>query len=117
MANNIKLIVYPAKDLEKTKSICSKFLSVEPYVDGTYYVGYKLDNLEVGLDPHGQAVIAYIDVTDIKKSLQTLVDAGAVIQQDIKNVGGGLLIAQIKDANDNIFGLRQSRNSLGAQLT
>lgn len=46
MANNIKLIVYPAKDLEKTKSICSKFLSVEPYVDGTYYVGYKLDNLK-----------------------------------------------------------------------
>jgi predicted enzyme related to lactoylglutathione lyase len=108
MANNIKLIVYPAKDLEKTKSFYSKFLGVEPYVDGPYYVGYKLDNLEVGLDPNGQAVICYIDVTDIKSSLQTLVDAGAVIQQDIKDVGGGMLIAQIKDANDNILGLRQS---------
>jgi predicted enzyme related to lactoylglutathione lyase len=108
MANNIKLIVYPAKDLEKTKSFYSKFLGVEPYVDGPYYVGYKLDNLEVGLDPNGQAVICYIDVTDIKSSLQPLVDTGAIIQQDIKDVGGGMLIAQIKDANDNILGLRQS---------
>jgi predicted enzyme related to lactoylglutathione lyase len=108
MANNIKLIVYPAKDLQKTKSFYSKFSGVEPYVDRPYYVGYKLDNLEVGLDPNGQAITCYIDVTDIKSSLQTLVDAGAVIQQDIKDVGGGMLIAQIKDANDNILGLRQS---------
>ncbi len=108
MAKNIKLIVYPAKDLEGAKALYSKFLGVEPYIDGPYYVGYKLDNLEVGLDPHGQAVIGYIDVTDIKNSLQTLVDAGAVIQQDIKDVGGGMLIAQIKDPNNNTLGLRQS---------
>ena len=106
MAKNIKLIVYPAKDLEKTKSLYSKFLGVEPYVDGPYYVGYKLDNLEVGLDPSGKAVICYIDVADIKSSLQALVDAGAVIEQDIKDVGGGMLIAQIKDANGNVLGLR-----------
>jgi predicted enzyme related to lactoylglutathione lyase len=81
-------------------------LGVEPYVDSTYYVGYKLGNLEVGLDPNGKAVICYIDVIDIKSSLQTLVDAGAVIQQDIKEVGGGLLIAQVKDANGNVLGLR-----------
>ncbi|MEJ7652748.1 MAG: glyoxalase [Chloroflexia bacterium] len=107
MAKNIKLIVYPARDLEGAKALYSKFLDMEPYVDGPYYVGYKLDNLEVGLDPHGQSVIGYIEVTDIKSSLQTLVDAGAVIQQDIKDVGGGMLIAQIKDANDNTLGLRQ----------
>lgn len=107
MAYNIKLIVYPAKDLEEAKALYSEFLGVEPYVDSPYYVGYKLDNLEVGLDPHGQAVVCYIDVTDIKRSLQDLVDAGAVIQQDTKDVGGGMLIAQIKDASDNTLGLRQ----------
>ena len=106
MAQNIKLIVYPAKNLKEAKALFSEFLGVEPYVDGPYYVGYKLDNLEVGLDPHGQAVICYIDVVDIKKSLLTLVDAGWVIQQDVRDVGGGLLIAQIKDANGNTLGLR-----------
>jgi predicted enzyme related to lactoylglutathione lyase len=106
MANEIKLIVYHVKDLEKAKSVYSKFLDIKPYIDGAYYVGYKLGSLEVGLDPNGQAVICYIDVADIKSSFQTLVDAGAGIQQDIKNVGGGLLIAQVKDANGNILGLR-----------
>ena len=71
--------------------------------------GYKLENPEVGLDPNDQAVICYIDVTDIKSSLQTLIDAGAVIQQDIRDVGGGLLIAQIKDANGNVLGLRSPK--------
>jgi predicted enzyme related to lactoylglutathione lyase len=106
MAQNITLIVYPAKDLEKAKAFFNTFLGVAPYVDGAYYVGYKLDNMEVGLDPNGTAVIGYIDVTDIQSSLQSLLDAGATVHQDIKDVGGGLLIAQVKDPNGNILGLR-----------
>src|SRR5438105_15774208 len=105
MAKDIKLIVYPAKDLEAAKALFGKFLGVEPYVDGPYYVGYKLNDLEVGLDPNGQAVVGYIDVADIKSYLQALVDAGATTHQDIKDVGGGLLIAQVIDANANILGL------------
>src|SRR4051812_6714948 len=97
MAQDIKLIVYPAKDLEAAKTLYGKFLGVEPYADTPYYVGYKLNDLEVGLDPNGQAVIGYIDVDDVKSYLQTLLDAGATMQQDIKDVGGGLLIAQVKD--------------------
>jgi predicted enzyme related to lactoylglutathione lyase len=111
MAQNIKLIVYPVSDLEAAKTLYGKFLGVEPYVDGPYYVGYKLDGLEVGLDPNGQAVVGYIDVADIESSLQDLVDAGAATHQDIKDVGGGLLIAQVKDANGNVLGLRQSPKS------
>jgi hypothetical protein len=36
-----------------------------------------------------------------------LLDAGATTQQDVKDVGGGLLIAQVKDAGGNVLGLRQ----------
>ena len=108
MAQNIKLIVYPVKDLEEAKTLYDKFLGVEPYADSPYYVGYKQGDLEVGLDPGGQAVIAYIDVADIKSYLQTLLDAGATMHQDVKDVGQGLLIAQVKDANGNVLGLRQS---------
>ena len=107
MAQDIKLIVYPVKDLAAAKTLYGKFLGVEPYVDGEYYVGYKLGNLEVGLDPNGQDVIAYIDVADIKSDLQAFVDAGATTHQEPKDVGGGLLIAQVKDANGNVLGLRQ----------
>ena len=107
MAQDIKLIVYPVSDLEGAKTFYSKFLEVEPYADAPYYVGYKLGNLEVGLDPGGQDVIAYIDVDDIKSYLRALVDAGATIHQDVKDVSGGLLIAQVKDASGNVLGLRQ----------
>ena len=81
---------------------------VEPYADGPYYVGYKLNELEVGLDPNGQAVVSYIDVVEIGSYLKTLLNAGATTHQDVKAVGEGLLIAQVKDKNGNVLGLRQS---------
>jgi predicted enzyme related to lactoylglutathione lyase len=107
VAQNIQLIVYPAKDLEKAKILFSKFLEVEPYVDGPYYVGYKLDGMEVGLDPNGPSIIGYTDVADIESSLTTLSDAGATVHEGVKDVGGGMLIAQVKDTRGNILGLRQ----------
>ncbi len=77
-----------------------------------YYVGFTLDGLDVGLDPNGHAQgmtgpISYWQVDDIKSSLQALLDAGGQVQQDIKDVGGGTLIALVKDADGNVIGLRQ----------
>jgi len=108
MVRNIKLLVYPVKDLEKAKAFYGKFLDVEPYVASGYYVGYKIGDMEVGLDPNSSAgPIAYTDVRDIKSSLQAITDIGAEIVQDITNVGAGLLIAKVKDADGNVVGLRQ----------
>ena len=106
MANNIQLIVFPVKDLDKARKFYNTFLGTEPYVDGAYYVGYKLDNLEVGLDPNGKAVISYIDVDDIEASLETLKDSGAEVVMDSKDVGGDLLVAQV-EVDGNVLGLRQ----------
>jgi predicted enzyme related to lactoylglutathione lyase len=108
MAQNIKLVVYPVKDIEKAKAFYGKFLEAEPYVASTYYVGYKVGNLEVGLDPNSKVgPIAYTDVKDIKSSLQAMIKVGAEVIQDVKEVGGGLLIAQVKDVDGNVVGLRQ----------
>lgn len=106
MANNIPLIVFPVKDLAKAKNFYNTYLGTEPYADGAYYVGYKLGNLEVGLDPNGTAVISYIDVDDIAASLKTLRDAGAEVVKGSTDVGAGLLIAQVA-IDGNIMGLRQ----------
>ena len=35
-------------------------------------------------------------------------DAGAELQQEVKNVGGGKLIASVKDADVNVVSLIQS---------
>jgi predicted enzyme related to lactoylglutathione lyase len=107
MANLIPLIVFPVTDVEKAKTFYNAFLGVEPYADSAYYVGYKVGDLEVGLDPHGQAVVSYIEVEDIQSSIKELEAAGAELHLDAKDVGGGLLIAQVKDADGNVLGLRQ----------
>lgn len=107
MANNIPLIVYPAKDLAKTKQFFNTYLGTEPYVDGDWYVGYKLGTQEVGLDPNGSAVISYIDVDDIAASLKTLEEVGATVVKQPNDVGGGLLIAQV-EIDGNVLGLRQA---------
>ena len=108
MAQNIKLIVYPVQDIEKAKAFYGRFLEAEPYVDSPYYVGYKAGNLEVGLDPNAKlGPVAYTDVKDIKSSLQAMIKAGAEVVQDAREVGGGLFIAQVRDPDGNIVGLRQ----------
>lgn len=106
MANTIPLIVFPVKDLEKAKTFYNTFLGTEPYADSPYYVGYKLGDREVGLDPNSTAVVTYIDVEDIESSLKALQDADAQVVKDSTDVGGGLLIAQVS-FEGNVLGLRQ----------
>jgi len=88
-------------------------LGIEPYVDETYYVGFRVGDQEIGLDPNGHSKgmtgpVGYRHDNDIKKSLQSLLDAGAQIQQEVKDVGAGRLIASVKDADGNVIGLIQS---------
>jgi predicted enzyme related to lactoylglutathione lyase len=52
--------------------------------------------------------VGYWHVDDIKQSLRILLDAGARMQQELKDVGGGKLIASVRDVDGNIIGLIQS---------
>ena len=110
MNQGISLIVYPAKDLDAAKKLFGAFLGVQPYTDGAYYVGYRVGDQEIGLDPRGTSAgpITYHEVSDIKASLQALVDAGAQTVQDVKDVGYGRLIATVKDAGGSTIGLMQN---------
>src|SRR5579862_7163035 len=107
MNKGIKIILYPVKDMKQATSLFRKFLGVEPYADQPYYVGFKINDQDIGLvpnNPEGGAT-AFYHVGDIKNSLQIFLDAGATIIQDIKNVGGGRLIASVKDKDGNNIGL------------
>ena len=110
MNQGIKTVIYPVKDIAQAKTLYSKLLGVEPYADEAYYVGFRVGDQDIGLDPngHNEGMTAYYHVNDIKKSLQLLLDAGAQALQEVKDVGGGKLIASVKDADGNIIGLLQS---------
>ena len=108
----IKQFNYPVKDLAGAKKLYSKLLGVEPYADAAYYVGFRVGDQEIGLDPNGHnqgmtGPVGFYHVDDIKKSLQSLLDAGAQVQQAVKDVGGGMLIAYVKDTDGNSIGLIQ----------
>src|SRR5438876_11714422 len=112
MSQGIRLIVYPVKDLAQAKTLYRTLLGVDPYVDGAYYVGFRVGDQEIGLDPHGHqqgmtGPVGYFHVSDIQQSLQALLDAGTHTQQEVTDVGGGKLIAWVKDADGNIIGLLQ----------
>ncbi len=51
--------------------------------------------------------LGYWNVADMTTSLQALVDAGAVVKQEIKDVGGGKLIASMTGIDGNVIGLIQ----------
>lgn len=111
MNHGITTVVYPVKDIASAKAFFRELLMVEPYADDPYYVGFKVGNQDIGLDPNGhqEGMTVYYHVDDIQKSLKTLVDAGAKTIQTVKNVGGGRLIASVKDENGNIIGLMQDQ--------
>ncbi len=109
MIKGIRNFVYPVQDIDKAKVFYRDLLGVEPYIDSPYYVGFKVDNQEIGLDPHGhkEGMTVYYYVDDIKESLKYLLEAGTTQVQEIKDIGGGGLIASVKDQNGNLIGLFQ----------
>ena len=109
MNQGIRTVIYPVKDIAQAKAQFKALLGVEPYADETYYVGFKVGDQDIGLDPNGHkaGMTVYYHVDDIKKSLQLLLDSGAQVLEEMKDVGGGGLIASVKDADGNIIGLIQ----------
>lgn len=112
MTAGLKTIIYPVKDLAQAKALFSALLEVEPYADSAYYVGFKDAGQDVGLDPNGHAKgmtgpVPYWHVTDIRSTLAGLLGAGAQTLEDVHDVGGGRLIASVKDTDGNLIGLLQ----------
>ncbi|MFF9405302.1 VOC family protein [Streptomyces anandii] len=112
MTEGLKTVIYPVKDLDRAKALFRTLLETEPYADEPYYVGFKDAGQDVGLDPNGHSKgmtgpVPYWHVEDIRARLAALVAAGAEILQDVQDVGGGRLIASVKDADGNLIGLIQ----------
>jgi predicted enzyme related to lactoylglutathione lyase len=112
MNQGITTIIYPVSDIAKAKKLFNNLLGTQPLMDEAYYVGYRVGNQDIDLDPNGpnQGItgpVGYYQVSDIKMSLQALLDDGAQKMQDVKDVGGGKLIATAKSPDGNVIGLIQ----------
>jgi predicted enzyme related to lactoylglutathione lyase len=108
----MKTIIYPVKDIAAAKQLYGKLFGT-PSMDEAYYVGFRVADQEVGLDPNGHSKgmsgpVGYWHVDDINESLEALLASGAESQQPVTDVGGGKLIATVTDADGNLIGLLQA---------
>ncbi|MET7465634.1 VOC family protein [Nonomuraea sp. NPDC005501] len=111
---NAKTIIYPVRDLARAKEVFTSLAGARPYVDEVYYVGYRVGDQEIGLDPNGHrqgmtGPVCYWEVDDIHAGVQRLLAAGAVLRHDVTEVGGGRLVATVTDHDGNDLGLVQDR--------
>jgi len=112
MNQGVKTILYPVNDIAREKALFIKLLGVDPVMDQPYYVGFKVGDQDIGLVPNGAkqgltGPVAFYHVSDIKSTLQALLDDGAQIQQELRDVGGGKLTVTVKDPENNLIGLIQ----------
>jgi predicted enzyme related to lactoylglutathione lyase len=107
----IQAVIYTVSDLEKAKPLYATLLGT-PHTDTPYYVGYNVAGQEFAVVPaasQGTPIgsVANIAVDDINAAIAKVVEAGGEVAQDPKDVGGGNLIAMVKDVDGTLIGLAQ----------
>jgi predicted enzyme related to lactoylglutathione lyase len=112
MTSGIGTIIIPVTDLEAAKAVYGQLLGVAPVMDAPYYVQFQAGDQAVGLDPNGHkkgmtGPLTYWHVEDLAGRIEALLKAGAEQLQPAQDVGGGKLIASVKDADGNVIGLLQ----------
>jgi predicted enzyme related to lactoylglutathione lyase len=110
MAAGIRTVIYPVTDLARAKEFFGALLGAGPTHDAPYYVQFDVDGQNIGLDPHGHrdGPVGYVHVDDVPKALAALLDAGGTTVQEPRDVGGGTLVATVRDPDGNLVGLRQA---------
>jgi predicted enzyme related to lactoylglutathione lyase len=113
MGSGMQTVIYPVKDVESAKKVYTALLGSPPAYETPNYVGWHIGGQDIGLDPNGHrhgitAPLQYWLVDDITKSIEQVVAAGATVQQPPRDVGGGKLVASVRDADGNVTGLMQN---------
>jgi predicted enzyme related to lactoylglutathione lyase len=109
MIQGLRTVIYPTPDLAKGKAWYSEVLGHGPYFDEPFYVGFNVGGFELGLVPDGQpsaaGAQAFWGVPDAAAELARLVALGAEVHEPVKDVGGGIKVASVRDPFGNRFGI------------
>ena len=110
----IKTVLHPVTDLAAATSMYAALLGVAPKTEGPYYVGFDAAGQHIGLVPGGgpqglTSPVAYWHVQDLEAKLAQVTAAGATVQEPVRDVGGGRLVATVTDPDGNVLGLLQDR--------
>jgi predicted enzyme related to lactoylglutathione lyase len=108
----LRTALYPVTDLAKARSWYSTVLGIAPYFDEPFYVGFNVGGFELGLDPDTSAhppgaagSVAYWGVENADKAWARLLEQGAAPLSPVREVGGGIRVATVKDPFGNVLGI------------
>lgn len=108
----LRTTTYNVGDINSAKEWYAKVFEVQPYFDEPFYVGFNIGGYELGLQPEetpvkdkAESVVSYWGVEDIQAEYARFVSLGALEFEQPQEVGGGILVAKVKDLWGNIIGL------------
>ncbi len=109
MFEGLRTVIYPVTDVQAAKEWYTSVLGFAPYFDEPFYVGFNVGGYELGLDPNGKAGpaggVAYWGVPDVAAALVHLLSLGATEDTPATEVGGGIVVATVRDPFGNVLGL------------
>lgn len=109
MITGLRTVSYPVTDLAAAKAWYQAVLERPPYFEEAYYVGFEVGGFELGLVPDGvpglDGATAYWNSSDIDSDIGRLLALGATVHESLREVGGGIRVAALRDPYGNQFGL------------
>jgi predicted enzyme related to lactoylglutathione lyase len=108
----LRTATYQVNDIEKGKVWYTEMLGVKPYFDQPFYVGFNVAGYELGLQPgdvstpnKADGAVAYWGVENAEAAFRRIIELGASIHEEVKDVGEGIKVATVKDPFGNVFGI------------
>ncbi len=106
----LKSVIFPSANLEADTTFWEAATGVKAYFAQPYYVGFKVGDQELGLDPNATKEgldypVSYWHVKDVNEAAKQLIANGATTNTEIRDVGGGMMMGTFKDPSGNVFGI------------
>lgn len=109
MFQGLRTAIYPTPDLARGKEWYRQVLGRDPYFDEPFYVGFSVGGFELGLIPDGEAGLSGVQVfwgvPDAAAELARLIALGALVHEPVKEVGGGINVASVRDPFGKLFNI------------
>lgn len=114
MILGLRTAIYPVApdQLDAAKAWYTTATGVAPYFDQPFYVGFNVGGFELGLLPGATPSVdgpqPLWGVADIHAAHAHLLELGATALEPPKDVGDGILVADVRDPFGNRLGLIQN---------
>lgn len=108
----LRTTIYHVPDLQKAKVWYSKAFECQPYFEEPFYIGFNVAGYELGLvpdetpaDKKSDNIESFWGVENLEEAHNRLIEQGASEHVAPTNVGGEIVVSNLKDPWGNVIGL------------